>query len=436
MGQRRLIAFFCGLLLLPTLMWGTHFVNAQSDVEKLQNQIADRNERLQEIEKEIAEYEAALQEVGAEKDTLQKAINRLELERKKVQADIRYTENQISNTDLEINKLTLEIRSTERDIEHNEEAIADIIRSLNVHDDDSMIELLLRHENLSEFWNEIEALETVRDSIQTQVHSLISLKGLLEEKHESETEKRGELVDLKQKYDGQQQVLVNNKREKDTLLEQTESEEAEYQSLLAQKKAAREQITAELRDFEAELQFILDPTTIPSRGSAVFDWPLANITITQLFGGTEFAKNNPGIYGRGYHPGVDFGASVGTPIYAPLSGTVRWVDNTDAVPGCYAWGKWTLIDHANGLSTLYAHQSAIPGHITPGAKVSTGDLIGYVGATGYVTGPHLHFTVYAKDAVEVIRYSDFKTITSCGPAYTPRSAPEGYINPMDYLPQR
>lgn len=432
--QRPVIAFFFGLVMLPLLAWSTGFVFAQSDIERLQSQIADRNSRLAEIEREIAEYEAALQEVGAEKTTLQKAINSLELERKKVLADIKYTENQIANTDLEINKLTLEIGSTERDIHKNENAIADIIRNLNIHDDNSMIELMLRHKNLSEFWNEIEDLETVRDNIQAQVHTLISLKATLEGKHSEETEHRENLVDLKQKYDGQQAVLENNKKEKNTLLEQTKSEEAEYQSLLAEKKAVQEQITAELRSFEAELQFILDPTTIPQRGTAVFDWPLQNIVITQLFGGTEFAKNNPGIYGRAYHPGVDFGAPVGTPIYAPLSGTVRWVDNTDAVAGCYAWGKWTLIDHANGLSTLYAHQSAIPANIKPGAKVKTGDLIGYVGATGYVTGPHLHFTVYATDAVEVIKYSDFKTVTSCGPAYTPRAAPEGYIDPMTYLP--
>lgn len=432
--RRRAVAFVCGLFLLPSLFVGADFVRAQTEIQKLQEQIAERNDRLGAIEEEIAKYEAALQEVGAEKDTLQKAINTLELERKKVLADISYTENQISNTDLEINKLILEIGNTEEGIIDNEDAIAQIIRTLHVIDDDALIEVLLRHKNLSEFWNEIEDLETVRDSIQARVHSLTALKALLEEKHDTETEKRGELVDLREKYDGQQAVLSNNKAEKDKLLKETKSEEANYQALLAEKKAAREQITAELRSFEAELQFILDPNTIPPRGTPVFQWPLQNIIITQYFGGTEFAKNNPGIYGRGYHPGVDFGASVGTPIYAPLSGTVRWIDDTDAVAGCYAWGKWTLIDHANGLSTLYAHQSAIPAHIRPGAKVNTGDLIGYVGATGYVTGPHLHFTVYAKDAVEVIRYSDFKTVTSCGPAYTPRAASEGYIDPMAYLP--
>lgn len=434
MTTRRVVSFFIGVLILPLLSYGTHFVYAQSEIERLQNEITDRNSRLSQIEKEIAEYEAALKEVGAEKNTLQKAINALTLERKKVLADISYTQNQIDSTDLEIDKLIIEIKNTKDDISDNEEAIAEIIRNLNFNDDDSMIELMLRHKNLSEFWNEVEELETVRDHIQAQVHTLISLKEVLEGKHNEETVRRGQLINLKEKYDGQQQVLANNQAEKDTLLEKTKNEESSYQALLAEKKAVQEQLFAELRSFEAELKFILDPNTIPSRGTAVFQWPLKNVIITQLFGGTEFAKNNPGIYGRGYHPGIDLGAPVGTPIYAPLSGTVRWTDNTDRIAGCYAWGKWTLIDHANGLSTLYAHQSAIPAHIVPGAKVSTGDLIGYVGATGYVTGPHLHFTVYAKDAVEVIRYSDFKTITSCGPAYTPRAASEGYIDPMTYLP--
>ncbi|MFT5036858.1 MAG: murein DD-endopeptidase MepM/ murein hydrolase activator NlpD, partial [Candidatus Azotimanducaceae bacterium] len=363
MAQRRIFAFIFGLFAIPLLAFGTHFVNAQSEVERLQSEIINRNDRLGTIEAEIAQYEAALLEVGAEKNTLQSAINTLELERKKVQTDIRYTEGKIDNTDLEINKLILEIDVTETDITTNEAAISDIIRNLHVNDEASMIELLLRHENISGFWNEIEDLETVRDGIQSQIHSLISLKKLLIDKRDNETEKRDELLNLKDRYDGQQAVLANNKTEKGRLLQATKNEEASYQALLAEKKSVQEQLNAELRSFEAELQFILDPNTIPPQGTAVFNWPLKNIVVTQLFGGTEFAKNNPGIYGRGYHPGVDFGASVGTPIYAPLSGTVRWTDNTDAIAGCYAWGKWTLIDHSNGLSTLYAHQSAIPTHI-------------------------------------------------------------------------
>jgi murein DD-endopeptidase MepM/ murein hydrolase activator NlpD len=192
-------------------------------------------------------------------------------------------------------------------------------------------------------------------------------------------------------------------------------------------------ILKEMRDYEAKLQFILDPTTIPAAGTAVFAWPLKNIIITQYFGGTEFARRNASVYGgRPYHPGVDFGAPRGTPIHAPLAGTVRATGNTDAVPGCWSWGKWTLIDHANGLSTLYAHQDTIS--VSPGQRVATGEIIGYVGNTGFSTGPHLHFTVYAKDGVNVRRFNEIKTSTSCGAATTPVAATEAYLDPMNYLP--
>lgn len=430
------LAFLFGLALVlaPFLAREAQYVFAQSsEVKRLQDQISDRNTRLNEIEAEIARYQAELQKVGAEKNTLQKAINQLELERKKVQADLNYTQNRIGATDLEISKLNIEIDNTEADIIRNEAAIKEILRRINETDDDSLVETLLRHKNLSEFWGEIEELQQVKNVMGDEVNSLVSLKVLLEEKRSSNETKRRELLGLRDDYSNQQQVLDNNKTEKDQLLSETENKESNYQTLLAQKQAAREQIEQELRAFESQLQFILDPNTIPSPGTVVFDWPVDNVVITQLFGGTEFAKRNAGVYGgRAYHPGVDFGVPRGSKIKAPLTGTVRATGNTDAVPGCYSWGKWTLIDHANGLSTLYAHQDVIS--VTPGQKVNTGDVIGYSGNTGYSTGPHLHFTVYAKSGVNVRKFNEIKTVTSCGPAETPVAATDAYLDPMQYLP--
>jgi len=221
-----------------------------------------------------------------------------------------------------------------------------------------------------EFWNTIEELEQVRNVMGDNVRSLVSQKILLEEKRNENTKKRGQLVDLKAQYSDQNAVLINNRTEKDSLLKVTKNEEAEYQTLLAERKAAKELLEKELRDFESKLQFILDPNSIPKLGTIVFDWPLQNFTITQLFGGTEFAKNNASVYGgRAYHPGIDIAVPRGTQIKAPLTGTVRATGNTDAFPGCLSWGKWTLIDHANGLSTLYAHQSVIS--VSPGQQVAT-----------------------------------------------------------------
>lgn len=420
---------FSSFLLLFIVFIPAPDVEAQT-VEQLQAQIVERNKRLGEIEKEIAQFESALKEVGAERSTLEKAISGLELERRKINADIEYTQNLISNTDLQISKLSIEINQTLRDITLNRSAIGEILRSIQISDDDSFVEILLNNKNVSEFWGAIEDLESVRGSMEGQVKVLTDLQAALENKKFEETGKRSELVDLKSQYADQQTILSNNKKEKDTLLSATKNEESGYQSLLKQKQAARDLLRKEVQNIEAELKFILDPNTIPTKGSAVFRWPLDNNIITQRFGYTKFALS--GAYGGSQHNGMDLGTPTGSKLYAPLTGVVRAVGNTDIVPGCYSWGKWILLDHPNGLSTMFAHLSHIG--VTPGQRVATSDIIGYTGNTGYSTGPHLHFTLYVSDAVQVKPFNQFKAATSCGAASSPFSAIEGYLDPLDYLP--
>ncbi len=434
MPKRPFVAFLCGLI-LPTLLVTSSPVSAQSsEIDRLQNEIDNRSNRIAEIDAEIAAYEADLAEVGGEKRTLQSAIAKLELERKKVNSEISKTETLISSTDLEISKLALEISRTETDIDNTQAAVSAIIRQEYQSGQSNLVELLLGQEHLSQFWSRLDAHQNVRETLSGKVEELNTYQEIITGKRDNSEDKRNELSTLKDQYTGQTEVLANNKSEQAKLLEVTKSEEKNYQQLLASKQEVREQIIKEMRDFESKLQFILDPTTIPTAGTAVFKWPLANIIITQYFGGTEFAARNAAVYGgRAYHPGVDFGTPRGSAIYAPLSGTVRATGNTDIVPGCYSWGKWTLIDHANGLSTLYAHQDVVS--VSPGQSVGTGEIIGYSGSTGYSTGPHLHFTVYAKDGVSVRKFNEIKTSTSCGPASTPVAATDAYLDPMLYLPQ-
>lgn len=87
----------------------------------------------------------------------------------------------------------------------------------------------------------------------------------------------------------------------------------------------------------------------------------------------------------GHHPGVDYAAPMGTPIYATADGTVEFVGWRNG------YGNTVILKHHSKITTLYAHQSRFADGLKAGSKVSQGDLIGYVGSTGWSTGPHLHY---------------------------------------------
>lgn len=86
-----------------------------------------------------------------------------------------------------------------------------------------------------------------------------------------------------------------------------------------------------------------------------------------------------------FHRGVDISSEIGTRIVAPADGLVRF---SDIMTG---YGRTVLIDHGNGISTLYGHMSAFA--VSPGQLVHRGDTVGYVGSSGRSTGPHLHYEV-------------------------------------------
>lgn len=113
------------------------------------------------------------------------------------------------------------------------------------------------------------------------------------------------------------------------------------------------------------------PEVEVTAGEGQFSKPLATeAPITDMFGGED------------NHRGVDFAAAEGTPIHAMAAGTVIFAQYHDS------WGNYVAIQHSNGITSLYAHQSMIA--VNVGDTVIQGQVIGYVGSTGNSTGPHLH----------------------------------------------
>ena len=215
--------------------------------------------------------------------------------------------------------------------------------------------------------------------------------------------------------------------------DKTKSQESSYQKLIALKKQEEQSFEDALTDLRSKLQIAVNAADITKAGAGTIQWPVDRIIITQYFGNTAFAA--AGAYKGKGHNGIDLGASIGTPIKAALSGTIIGTGNTDDVRGCYSFGKWVLIKHGNGLDTMYAHLSKI--NTAEGDTVSTGDVIGYSGETGYATGPHLHFGVYVSSATRILRLGDAtNSSTACSGARMPIAPLAGYLNPLNYLPAR
>ena len=226
----------------------------------------------------------------------------------------------------------------------------------------------------------------------------------------------------------QKEIAEINKKQKNNLLTQTKNQEENYKKILEEKLAKKEAFEEEIMELESQLRIEIDPSSLPPANSGILKWPLDKIKITQYFGNTPFATKNPQVYGGMGHNGIDFRASIGTPTKTTLSGIVEGIGNTDSIRGCYSYGKWILVKHNNGLSTLYAHLSLIK--VKQGQSVATGEVIGYSGVSGYATGPHLHFTVYASQGVKITK---FEHSINCKNAYIPIADKKAYLNPLSYL---
>ena len=406
--------------------------------EELQSQIDSHNEQIAALESEIAQYQTELNETSAQKQTLQSTLNQLDLSRKKINASISVAQNQIDATELEIRQLGGDIKDKESLIDSGQAGLAESIRRLHELDSISMALLILQSGSLSQFWDAANTLTDFQGNVNSEIHTLQDVKTDLVETKEASERKQAELVAHRNELKTQQRALDVNRQQQAELLAETKNKESNYQQIIADKQAAKEQFAAEIADLESELKYTLDPSTLPTSGSAILAWPLKNVRITQYFGNTEFAAS--GAYNGKGHNGIDFAAAIGTPVYASLSGTVIGAGNTD-VGGCYSYGKWIMIRHANGLSTLYAHLSSI--NVSEGESVGTRDVIGYSGFTGYATGPHLHYGVYVSNAVQIMNLGTWykqngrSATTACAKAGVtiPVAPLNAYLNPMNYLPE-
>jgi len=435
------------LLLLSSA--ATHivpFVHAET-ADDIKTQISEHNSKIQAIEAEIAAYQKQLNVLGGQHQTLQTAITSLDVTRKQTSSQISATQNRISASNLKLSELSYEIADKEDVIRLDKAVLAKSFRNIQAAGDATLIEQLFSADSLSDAWVAVDATTDLSRSLEAHATDLGAAKAELTQQHATVASTREKLANLNAELTTQKKSLDVAKAEKAKLLTQTKNQESTYQALITKKRAEQKVFESALAGLESSLKSV-GSAGIPHVGQGILAWPFTptfmatcpgkskalgnNFCITQYFGNTAFATANAQIYNGSGHNAIDMGVPTGTAVTSALSGTVMATGNTDAVPGCYSYGKWVVVKHANGLATLYAHLSSIG--VSSGQSVSTGSVLGYSGMTGYATGPHLHFGVYVAAGVQIMTLKQYRGATTpCANASMPVAPKDAYLNPMSYL---
>jgi murein DD-endopeptidase MepM/ murein hydrolase activator NlpD len=411
--------FFLVLVFLPVF-----FIKADT-INELKNKISQKDADIEKLEAEIRMYQGQLNTLGEQKNSLSVAIKGLDITKKKLQTDISLTQKKIDKTNLTIESLSSDIGTKKDIIDNHIDAIEIDLRRTNEFENHNLLEILLSEKKFTSVWNDIDNIVSVREKIIKDIERLKHLKGELEDSRNVTISAKNDLLVLKSKLADQQKMVIDNANEKNKLLKETKNNEAAYQKLLKDRIAKRDAFEKELRDYEEQLQYILDPSKLPSGG--VLSWPLEKIFVTQLFGKTVDSKR---LYASGTHNGVDFRAAVGTPVMAMADGKIMGIGDTDLTCRGASFGKFVFIEYDNGLSSTFGHLSFIK--VKEGEKIRRGGVVGYSGNTGHSTGPHLHVSLYASEAVKM----ESRPSKACdGRIYRIPVAPlNAYLDAMYYLP--
>ncbi|TSC82345.1 MAG: peptidase M23 [Parcubacteria group bacterium Gr01-1014_20] len=396
--------------------------------EELESRIRSQSLELEKLNRELAETQEKLQDTKTEKVGLQKELTTIKNNISQLNLSIRADKVATEKLSLEIDSLKYDIQDIELSVDDKRDAIVQLLRRLQRNSHTNLLIVLLKGNSLAENLLEAQSLTDTSSQLGIEIGGLDELRGAKVRKVGDIDAKLVEISERKRNSENKRIIIEDQEDTKETLLANTKNKESIYNQQLKELEKKQEEIAAEIEKVETELRKQIDPNLLPTPRPGVFLWPVKTVKITQRYGVTEFAKKN---YRGQHHNGLDLGGPIGTPILAAGDGIVINVADQDQYRGCRggAYGKLIVVKHKNGLTTLYAHLSRFI--VSIGQEVKEGEVIGYMGKSGWATGPHLHFTVFANNTLTPARAGfpeGTKASRVCGPMPV-----GGDLDPEQYL---
>ena len=336
-----------------------------------------------------------------------------------VSEQLRQIEEQLRQATAELSTIKEQRVAVENDITLNERQLAEAqkrlegreavfykrVRDIYINGRLSYIDVVIGSKDFSDFANRLEVLKRIIDSDITLIGEIKKERAQIEEHKQKLESDRAKLVELEKAALAKQAEIEQKKAERNVVLQKAQNDRATAMQAIEELNASSAQVSAMLKERQAARAAAAAAAAAAAQssggqgasdnwvqGTGQLGWPVSG-EITSPYG----YRVHP-IYGTTiYHSGIDIGVDEGTPVHAADGGVVVW----SGWMGGYGYA--VVIDHGNGLSTLYGHNSELA--VDEGQSVAKGQVISYAGSTGNSTGPHVHFEVRANgDPVDPMGY--------------------------------
>jgi len=409
--------FFSNLPFIFLAASGYALVTSHAYAADLRASIESKAQELLQINREIQEAQGKINETQRQQSSLKNEIRRIDYSINQLNLGIRSSQIGIEKLGLELSDLQASIDEISASIANRKLAIAKLLRALYEKDREGFLPVMLNNISLADALRETQSIANLNAGLGFEVKSLQVLNADLGVKFQLTSEKKYRVEVENKNLQNRRVIVQDQKSERESILTATKNQEKVFASLLSALAEKQKAISVEIEAIERELRATIDPSLLPVPRPGVLGLPAAGV-LTQNYGKTPFSYN----YKGDHHNGVDFGAPAGAEVISSEKGRVIAIGDQDIYPACRggAYGKYIVIEHDNNLTTLYAHLSRQV--VQKGDAVKRGQLIGYIGRTGYATGPHLHFTVYAGPTF----YMGASRVCGAMPL-------GGDLNPLDFL---
>lgn len=373
----------------------------QQKIDSLKGSAEKQDEYIDELQKQIHLYDDEIELLGKQIDDLNAKIATLDGEISEYEAKIKKLEDEIASVETQISEKQVEV-------DEAYDLLSDRLCAAYMAGETSVLEIFLSAKDFSDFIERSELVYQIAkhdtalvDGIRESIDALNKMIASLDEKKADLEESKAVLDNQRAQLDESRETVKASKAVVDQKVATIQSKIDQVNAYIgslnkqsAQYKKLMDQANAEKAAFKTEIDNLVNNVgskgdgNIDNSGSVSHKYEVSTRgIICPLQGYTvRFNEHSWNHVNRGNHNrAVDLSGTTGKPIYAVANGKV-----IKAAYDSYS-GNHILIDHGSGVVTYYGHCSSMI--VSAGATVSQGQVIGYVGSTGVVTGPHLHFEV-------------------------------------------